>query len=70
MAPFTQVDAWYALWPDKVVVLEGTGIGQAPGVTYSLDAYQALVHARYADKQAGSDYANDGMVGGYGAGAD
>jgi hypothetical protein len=65
-----QVDTWYAISPGHVVVLDGTGLDLAPGVTYSLDAYQILVHDRYADKQVGSEYYNDGMVGGYGPQAD
>ncbi|MEV4315800.1 hypothetical protein [Actinocrispum sp. NPDC049592] len=59
-----QVNAWYALRGDSVVPLNASARGTV-GTGVSVSAYQRLVHAKYADKQPGSQYAKDGAAGGY-----
>jgi hypothetical protein len=59
-----QVNAWYALRGDNVVPLNESARGTV-GAGVKVPEYQKLVHAKYADKQPGSKYANDGAAGGY-----
>jgi hypothetical protein len=59
-----QVNAWYALRGDNVVPLNESARGTV-GAGVTVPEYQRLVHAKYADKQPGSKYANDGAAGGY-----
>lgn len=64
-----QVNAWYAVTADRVKPLNAAAkqvVGSAP---VSVGAYQQVVHARYADKQAGSAYAKRGTAGGFSASA-
>lgn len=59
-----QINAWYRLDGDRVTGLNDaarTSVG-ARGTT--LASYQALVHARYADKMPGSKYVREGRLGG------
>lgn len=55
-----QIDAWYAVHGDTVRRLDGDG------ATVSVAEYQRAVAAKYGDKQAGSNYAQQGAAGGYG----
>lgn len=60
-----QIGAWYAVTGTTLRALnpEATkAIGSSP---MSLTAYQQLVTTRYADKQAGSTYSENGTAGGY-----
>jgi hypothetical protein len=59
-----QVNAWYALRGDNVVPLNDSARGTV-GIGAKVADYQRLVHAKYADKQPGSQYAKDGAAGGY-----
>ncbi|KAA2267192.1 hypothetical protein F0L68_01335 [Solihabitans fulvus] len=61
-----QVGAWYAATADRVTLLSAAfpALKSQVGRSWSLADYQALVHTRYADKQAGSDYARQHKVGG------
>lgn len=64
-----QVDAWYAVSDNRIRPLNAAArqvVGKAP---VSISAYQRIVHARYADKQANSAYAKRGTAGGFSASA-
>lgn len=59
-----QINAWYELRGDTVIALNQearTSIGESATVA----AYHGMVHARYADKLPGTDYADQKMLGGY-----
>lgn len=64
-----QVDAWYAVAHDRVRPLNKAARQVVGKGSISVDAYQHIVHARYADKQAGSRYAERGTAGGFSASA-
>ncbi|WP_407284913.1 hypothetical protein [Streptomyces sp. BP-8] len=62
-----QIHAWYRLTNGTVQPLNHeakSGLGGKR--TMSLNAYQKLVHGRYADKLPGSTYDRKGLAGGYG----
>ncbi|GGU95916.1 hypothetical protein GCM10010211_73800 [Streptomyces albospinus] len=62
-----QIHAWYRLKNNTVEPLNreaASGLRGKQAVT--LDAYQKLVHDRYADKLPGSAYDRKGLAGGYG----
>jgi hypothetical protein len=59
-----QVNAWYTLRGDNVVPLNESARATV-GIGAKVAEYQRLVHAKYADKQPGSQYAKDGAAGGY-----
>lgn len=59
-----QINAWYELRGDTVIALNNeakTSIGESTTVA----KYHGMVHARYADKLPGTDYADKGMLGGF-----
>ncbi|GAB3908335.1 hypothetical protein GCM10029964_107940 [Kibdelosporangium lantanae] len=59
-----QVNAWYALRGSEVLPLNDSARGTVGnGVTVA--RYQRIVHDKYADKQPGSAYAQEGAAGGY-----
>ncbi|MFC9251612.1 hypothetical protein [Amycolatopsis thailandensis] len=58
-----QINGWYELRPDGVVLLQAS-LPQSPvGKLVPLSEYQRNVHGRYADKMPGSDYQRDGGIG-------
>ncbi|MDT8913175.1 hypothetical protein [Amycolatopsis sp. PS_44_ISF1] len=58
-----QINGWYDLGADGVVLLQAS-LPQSPlGQVVPLPDYQRAVHARYADKLPGSDYQHRGGVG-------
>ncbi|TCO57347.1 hypothetical protein [Actinocrispum wychmicini] len=59
-----QVNAWYALRDNKVLPLNESA-RTAVGTGVNVTQYQRIVHAKYADKLPGSDYAKSGAAGGY-----
>lgn len=60
-----QIGAWYAVSGNKIRALDADAIKAIGSKPISLTAYRKQVLARYADKQAGSAYAANGMAGGY-----
>lgn len=62
-----QVDAWYAVRGSNVVALDQDARTAIGGNALSLDAYQRLVHGKYANKMPGSAYDKTGYAGGYAA---
>lgn len=61
------VNAWYAVSGTTIRPLNAAArdvVGKAP---VTVAAYQRIVHSRYADKQANSRYAKEGMAGGFAA---
>ncbi|AHH95593.1 hypothetical protein GCM10010174_78450 [Kutzneria viridogrisea] len=60
-----QINAWYRISGDRVSPLNDTARGSVGAAGTTVAAYQKLVHDRYADKMAGSDYQKRGLVGGY-----
>jgi hypothetical protein len=59
-----QINAWYALRDNKVLPLNDSARGTV-GSGVNVPQYQRIVHAKYADKMPGSEYANTGAAGGY-----
>ncbi len=58
-----QINGWYELGPDGVVLLQAS-LPQTPvGKFVPLSDYQREVHGRYADKLPGSDYQRGGGIG-------
>ncbi|RSM74984.1 hypothetical protein DL991_28715 [Amycolatopsis sp. WAC 01375] len=58
-----QINGWYELGPDGVVLLQAS-LPQSPvGKFVPLSGYQREVHGRYADKLPGSDYQRDRGIG-------
>ncbi|MEU3621336.1 hypothetical protein BS329_08245 [Amycolatopsis coloradensis] len=58
-----QINGWYELGPDGVVLLQAS-LPQTPvGKFLSLSDYQREVHGRYADKLPGSDYQRNRGIG-------
>ncbi|MBB5851129.1 hypothetical protein ACFQ05_37535 [Amycolatopsis umgeniensis] len=58
-----QINGWYELGPDGVVLLQAS-LPQSPvGKLVPLSEYQREVHGRYADKLPGSDYQRDRGIG-------
>jgi hypothetical protein len=64
-----QINAWYALRGDKVLPLNDSARNTV-GLGLSVPQYQKVVHARYADKMPGSEYAKSGAAGGYATAAE
>ncbi|RBQ20950.1 hypothetical protein DP939_07760 [Spongiactinospora rosea] len=60
-----QIHAWYRLAGDRVTPLNPEATASVGAAGLSLAEYQALVHGRYADKQAGSAYQQEGKLGGF-----
>ncbi|GIG61185.1 hypothetical protein Lfu02_55570 [Longispora fulva] len=63
-----QVNAWYKVHDGRVVPLNDTARAIV-GAGVGLAGYQDVVHGRYGDKLPGSDYANQGKLGGFGVAA-
>ena len=61
-----QVNAWYSVEDGRVRPLNAEA-RDVVGHAVTLEAYQEIVHDRYADKLPGSEYAESGTAGGYGA---
>ncbi|KZB82957.1 hypothetical protein [Amycolatopsis regifaucium] len=58
-----QINGWYELGPDGVVLLQAS-LPQSPvGEFVPLSEYQRAVHGRYADKLPGSDYQRNRGIG-------
>ncbi|MFD2470878.1 hypothetical protein [Amycolatopsis silviterrae] len=58
-----QINGWYDLGRDGVVLLQAS-LPQSPvGEFTPLDSYQQQVHERYADKLPGSEYQRGGGIG-------
>lgn len=64
-----QVDAWYAVAGARVRPLNEAGRQVVGNKPVSVVAYQHIVHTRYSDKQANSNYAKRGAAGGFSASA-
>jgi hypothetical protein len=60
-----QVNAWYARQGDGLTVLDAGGSGRAVGERLTVADYRRAVSKAYGDKQNGSEYAAQGMAGGY-----
>ncbi|GAA0626987.1 hypothetical protein HPO96_36215 [Kribbella sandramycini] len=60
-----QIGAWYALTADRIRPLNPSAVDSIGSTPITVAAYQDLVATRYADKQAGSSYADNGTAGGY-----
>jgi hypothetical protein len=58
-----QINGWYALTADGVRLLQASLPQNPAGQLIPLADYQRQVHARYADKFAGSDYQREGKIG-------
>ncbi|WP_412539261.1 hypothetical protein R8Z50_25890 [Longispora sp. K20-0274] len=63
-----QVNAWYRVHDGRVLPLNDTARAIV-GAGVSVSGYQDVVRGRYGDKLPGSDYANQGKLGGFGVAA-
>ncbi|WP_158887863.1 hypothetical protein [Amycolatopsis anabasis] len=59
-----QINAWYRVRGDQVVPLNDPARARV-GQGTTLAGYQSIVHQQYGDKLPGSDYVNQGRLGGY-----
>ncbi|MFD4669995.1 hypothetical protein ACFWNN_09685 [Lentzea sp. NPDC058450] len=62
-----QVNAWYASKGAVLTVLDPGGSGRQAGERLTVADYQRAVVKAYGNKQRGSDYAAQGMAGGFGS---
>ncbi|MFI7104513.1 LPXTG cell wall anchor domain-containing protein [Streptomyces sp. NPDC050161] len=60
-----QIAAWYKLSGNRVLPLNDSARQSVGSDGISTQAYRKLVHTRYADKLAGSDYQRSGKLGGF-----
>ncbi|MET9225752.1 hypothetical protein [Lentzea sp. NPDC003310] len=61
-----QVNAWYASKGAQLTVLDPGASGRGPGSRLAVADYQRAVAKAYGDKRGGSEYAAQGMAGGFG----
>ncbi|MGZ3146319.1 hypothetical protein ACVDFE_30870 [Lentzea chajnantorensis] len=62
-----QVNAWYAQKGTRLTVLDAGGSGRRAGERLTVAEYQRAVAKAYGGKQSGSDYAAQGLAGGFGS---
>ncbi len=60
-----QIGAWYALTGDRIRPLNPSATDSIGPNPITIEAYRQLVTTRYADKQPGSPYSENGTAGGY-----
>jgi hypothetical protein len=60
-----QIAAWYKLSGDRVLPLNDSARQSVGAHGVTTQAYRKLVHTRYADKLAGSEYQRSGKLGGF-----
>ncbi|MCB5906918.1 hypothetical protein [Streptomyces pinistramenti] len=60
-----QIAAWYKLSGNRVLPLNDSARQSVGAHGVTTDAYRKLVHTRYGDKLAGSDYQRSGKLGGF-----
>ncbi|MEV6522901.1 hypothetical protein AB0M43_13215 [Longispora sp. NPDC051575] len=64
-----QVNAWYKVHNGRVVPLNDMARSVVGTTSVTVAGYQDVVRARYGDKLPGSDYVNQGKLGGFGVAA-
>ncbi|MFC8127592.1 hypothetical protein [Streptomyces sp. NPDC057302] len=60
-----QINAWYVTGRGRVLPLDADAVRAVGSGGASVAAYQKRVHAAYADKLPGSEYAKSGKAGGF-----